>query len=292
MLAQNLARTGDETAAQVYADLIARALNQEQTSFDHLPYWFESKASDLDLYSVELEPPEGFYNSALLQIEGPGSIFLWLLEGPGAYQVYPLAASFDPASPTPMRALLSDLTGDGSDEVIIFPAEDLVAKTQLLDNDAFLVPLPRIFDLTQVPAEEYSFQVGEDQINLGIEFANRWSIQVDEENPDRLVFSGQAFPACPLNFEFVYQWNGSIMERTQTSYDVAADEELDPHLPGPAGHCRRILGSAGYYKTDRGAPTLLAANTISGRAAAHPQTICRSPRRVAIQAGNQRSPDR
>ena len=225
MLAQNLARTGDETAAQVYAELIAQALNQDQTTFDHLPYWFEGKASDLDLYSVELDPPEGFYNSTLLQIEGPGSIFLWLLEGPGAYQVYPLAASFDPASPTPMRALLSDLTGDGSEEVIIFPAEDLVAKTQLLDNDAYLVPLPRIFDLSQVPAKEYTFQVGEDQINLGIEFANHWSIQVDEENPDRLVFSGQAFPACPLNFEFVYQWNGSIMERTQTSYDVAADED-------------------------------------------------------------------
>jgi hypothetical protein len=224
MLAQNLARTGDESAAQAYADLIARALNEGQVTFDHLPYWFESKANDLDLYSIELEPPEGFYNSALVQIEGPGSIFLWLLEGPGAYQVYPLVASFDPASPTPMRALLSDLTGDGSDEVIIFPAEDLVVKTRLLDNDAYLVPLPRIFDLSQAPAEEYTFQVGEDQVNLGIEFENRWSIQVDETNPDRLVFSGQAFPACPLKFEFVYQWNGSIMERTQTSYDVAADD--------------------------------------------------------------------
>jgi hypothetical protein len=224
MLAQNLARTGDETAAQAYADLIARALNEGQTTFDHLPYWFDNKAGDLDLYSVELEPPEGFHNSALLQIEGPGSIFLWLLEGPGAYLVYPLVASFDPASPTPMRALLSDLTGDGSEEVIIFPSEDSVSKTTLLGNDAYLVPQPRIFDLSQLPAVEYPFQVGEGQINLGIEFENRWSIQVDEGNPDRLVFTGQAFPACPVNFEFVYQWNGSFMERIQTSYDVAADK--------------------------------------------------------------------
>ncbi len=167
MLAQNLARTGDGTAAQVYADLIAQALNQEQISFDHLPYWFEGKASALDLYSIELEPPDGFYNSALLQIEGPGSIFLWLLEAPGAYQVYPLVSSFDPASPTPMRALLSDLTGDGSEEVIIFPSEDTRSKDPVAgqrclpgSTSAHLRPLPGARQRIYVPGRRRPNQPG------------------------------------------------------------------------------------------------------------------------------------
>lgn len=240
MLALNLERSGNRRSAEVFGGLVAGALNRGEVELEGLEGWFHAHAPEDQLYQVELKPPEGFESSRLLQIEGAGSAFLWLLGKSGAFQAFPLAAHLDSANPIAYRALLSDLTGDGNDELVIFPQE--------AQNSYEMAP-PQVFDLSQFPQHPLLLRPGEDGFTLGIEFQNNWSIQPGASGGEQteasqaandLVFEVRAFDVCPLSVQWVYHWDGAYFARQQESYSVTPQA-------GTLSLCRYLVDQAAEY---------------------------------------------
>jgi hypothetical protein len=239
-LAYNLARTGNPEAGEIYAQLIAAGLNQGDTVLEELPEWFNFHEQNFNLYTIELKPPagvgapQGFYSSHLLQIDGKGSALLWLVEGPGSFSAFPLVVDFNFATPSSTRTLLSDLTGDNFDELVVYPSES--------EKSFEMIP-PRIFNLAEVPPRELGYQLGDDHFYMGIEFLNRWII---DEN-GRLVFEGQAYPACPVTVRIVYNWRNNLFERGEISYQVDPASVGEGNTSADEGNlhqCRAIVNHA------------------------------------------------
>jgi len=82
-LAYDLARIGSDEAGEVYAEIIASALNSGETDISSLYTWFQQKEPLLTLHMVEIEPPSGYLRAFILELNDTesGSAFMWLLEG-------------------------------------------------------------------------------------------------------------------------------------------------------------------------------------------------------------------
>ena len=104
-LAYSLALTGDiqagqaqvglAQAGQAYADLISGGLNSQETEPEGLADWFHTREPRLKLKSHELEPLSGYLSAYLVQIEGPGGVFIWLRQTSSAFQAEVLFSRFD-----------------------------------------------------------------------------------------------------------------------------------------------------------------------------------------------------
>ena len=209
-LAYNLARTGDPLAGQAYADLITKALNQGEIEPDELVDWFQENEPRLELRLTPLKPPTGFTGSYLLEVRGPGSAFMRLLETPGAYQTLVLTSGFDFPNAPAAGTVVSDLTGDGFDELAI--AYD-PPYTLTLEN-------PLVFSLGEVITPTLDFRPSDDPFKVGIEFSNTWTAANNEKGSNDLVFESRFFPACPVTVRREYSWDGNHFTFVQAEYDV------------------------------------------------------------------------
>ncbi len=224
-LAQSMARSGDEAGSEIYANLIASALNRNDTSIEYLPDWFRSKEPGSNLYIIETPPPAGSHASYLLQLESAGSAFIWLLEGPSGFSAYSLADEFDFNGNIPSRVILSDLTGDGFEEAVVFKSNERITSPGSSTAEQITTPvqdftLPRVFDLSKTPGKELFFAEGEDQTKLNIDFLNRWGMIKNPDGQNNLVFDGLTFPACPVTIHFEYAWDGTFLRRVGSDYSV------------------------------------------------------------------------
>jgi hypothetical protein len=210
-LAYNLARAGDERSGQAYANLIENALNNGETDLDSLRSWFKTIEPRLNLYTVNLNPPESYKNSQLIQIEGPGTAFLRVLENSNGFTVTPLDANFNFTHPTPSQALLSDLNNDGADDLVIFPSHG---------ESIYRLEPPQVFDISHEAIQPLPFQSGAVNFDLGIEFQNRWTIQTSPEGKHDLVFEGSTYRVCPVTLTFKYRWNGNNFEPLSKTFDI------------------------------------------------------------------------
>ncbi len=201
-LAYNLARKGDPTAGQSYADLIVKGLNQSQVEFGNLTAWFKSQEPRLDLDVVELQPLSGYISASLLVVRGPGSAFIWLLQTSSAYQAQVLVSQFDFVWSPEMYAILSDLTGEQNN------VEELVIYTETPEKDLRMLA-PDVFSLSQVPAERLGFQPSHAEFEIGTGFRNYWAVTKNTSGGNDLLFRVDVFPACPLTIERQYHWNGN-----------------------------------------------------------------------------------
>ena len=218
-LAYNLAQTGDPEAGAIYADLFTRALNQGEVTLDGLPEWFKSLTPQLRLNTIELKPPSGYLSSHILEVHGPGSAFIWLLETPAGYQAEILESNFDFVQAPEMLAVISDLTGDGLEDVAIFNASPEVTTLEK----------PRIFDLSKKPVSELFFRPSDPIFDPGMEYINNWRIRANELGENDLVLELQLFPACPVTIRRAYRWNETYFNLVDAQYTVEpskGDESL------------------------------------------------------------------
>ncbi|MDD2695695.1 MAG: hypothetical protein PHD58_07215 [Anaerolineales bacterium] len=250
-LAYSLARAGDPEAAGLYAQVIAQALNSGAARLEDLPVWFHAQEVRLALYITPLPAPPDFLSNHLVEIEGPGSAFVLLLESTSAFQAYPLSLHFDftaprqdsdtgTQTPTPavapppaadFEALSSDLTGDGIEEIIIY---------QTNPEQVRWLCLPRVFAVAELPPRELSFDPASAPFEIGIEYTNRWKAQTGAAGLQELVFQASVFPTCPAELELRYRWDGEALQPVGRTY------ALRPHL-STLSYCEFILEHAADF---------------------------------------------
>ncbi|MBP1693732.1 MAG: hypothetical protein H6Q37_1615 [Chloroflexi bacterium] len=226
-LAYSYAQMGDPQAGAVYADLLTQALNQDQVDLDGLADWFQKLEPRLQLNRIELKPPSPYLSSNILEVHGPGSAFIWLLESPTGYQNVLLDSNFDFINTPEMRLIISDLTGDGLEDAAIFNTAPTSTSLEL----------PRIFDLAKPPVNELFFRPSETRLDPGMEYVNNWRIAKNESNSSDLVLELHLFPACPVTVDQTFHWN-------ETYFDLAGSQYAVEPAPETLNTCRYVIEHA------------------------------------------------
>jgi hypothetical protein len=227
-LALNLARTRDPEAAAYYGSLITAALNGGQARLETLASWFKQHEPRLALEVVAVQPSAAVPGGYILHISGAGGAFLWLAESASGWTAEPLLSEFDFAASPRLNAILADLNGDGGEEVGISITSS--------GRDLTLNP-PSIFDLSSGTPRLLPFQPSEQEINLGLEFSNNWTVDPAENS---LVLDSQVYPACPVTIRRSYTWDGATFVWSGTEYEPQPPEAS----PGALPYCRYILDHA------------------------------------------------
>ena len=209
-LAYSYAQMGDPQAGATYADLLTQALNQGQVDLDGLAAWFQKLEPRLQLNRIELKSPSPYLSSNIIEVHGPGSAFIWLLETPTGYQSYVLDSNFDFINTPEMRLFISDLTGDGLEDAAIFNTAPTSTSLEL----------PRIFDLSKPPASELFFRPSETPLDPGMEYTNNWRITKTESGGSDLVLELHLFPACPITVSQTFHWDGTNFNLAGSQYEV------------------------------------------------------------------------
>ena len=247
-LAYSLARQGDPRAGTHYRDLIVNSLNRGEAKLAGLPRWFSQQEPRLKLNLTKIKPLSGFISSYLVEVEGQGSAFILLLETSSGYQGYALASEFDytlpvslPITVTPSPTVLptaayeafaDDLTGDGISEIVTFKVDPITEE----------LTLPKIFSLAALPPVELEFDQVNAGLNIGMPYSNQWSAAVINQRPS-LIFNTEIFPACPLQIERVYQWNGSVFEALESQYRLTPYETTKSYCRFLIEHAANLWGA-------------------------------------------------
>lgn len=212
-LAYSLALTGDATAGEAFAELIAGGLNSQETDPEDLGDWFHSREPRLDLDIRPLEPLSGYLSAYLVQIKGPGGAFIWLRQTSSAYQAEVLFSGFDFVHNPAYDFTIGDLTGlpeaPTPAEVVVYP----ITPPEDLSLNA-----PLVFSLEQVPAVQLPFQPSAMRLPVGASYQARWEVVRLQEQRAALRFSARVFPACPVDVQRDYSWDGSAFRGWSPSY--------------------------------------------------------------------------
>ena len=197
-LAYNLAHLNDPQAGNSYADLIADALNQRQTSLEQLPEWFSRQEHRLELNIIDLPPFPGYLSNQILEIKGNGAAHIWLLESPAGFQAYALDSNFDFTQNIRPNHLLADLNGDGVPEFISY--------TSPPTGTSDIVP-PHVFDLSKVPPSQFRF-LPTLPYRFRTNFPMEWKVIEDTAGNKQLLFEATLFPFCPVVASRTYSRQG------------------------------------------------------------------------------------
>ena len=227
-LGESETRLSDAGAGEHYGNLIAQSLNAGETGIEELPEWFATREPRLKLEVKELSPVPGSLSSWLVGIGGAGGATIWLQETSSGYRPFTLTSSFDFLNPQDYSTLSADLTGDGIDEVVIFPD---------LPQDGTNLSPPLVFSLAESPPERLAFDPTIFPVNIGTEFENRWTVTKNPEKGYDLVFQGSVFPACPVDIRLTYRWDGKNFAAADAGY------EMKPN-PETMAYCRFVIEHA------------------------------------------------
>jgi len=227
-LAYNLARVGDRSAGEQYANLITRALNSGDAKPVDLEKWFSLQEPRLSLSVTPLKPPADYLNAWLLEIGGAGSAHILLLQNFSGFQYSVLSNNFDIANSPYYAATGGDFTGDGIAEIVTHPINPSKTDTLLL---------PQVYDITTDPPTILQFDPSEAPLRLGLEYKNNWRVIKNDQGYYDLNFRETVFPACPLEINQNYHWNGEWLELTDSSFRVRP-------YPGTLVYCRFLIDHA------------------------------------------------
>lgn len=215
MMAYNLARQGSAEAAQLYAELIAEALNNGAADQGTLYIWFQTMEPRLALYMIELQPPSGFLASYLAEIRSDmsGSAFIWILQTSSGYRASVLLSRFDFVNAPISGWIVENLDGNltnGREIAISFSNR----------KDDFHLDAPFVFNLSQYPARELHFYPSEDIFQIGLQYSGYWSAVANTESGSNLAFNTRVFAVCPVTMQLVYQWNGQQFFLSRQEYSM------------------------------------------------------------------------
>ncbi len=221
-LAYSLTRTGDDRAADLYAQFILEAVASGQVNPDTLPAWFHQREPKLTLAAYLLATRPGYLDRRVIEIETTGGgIYLSLAQTPDRVQVVPLASLLDFTHAIETGVLIGDLTGDGVEEAVLY-------HTPGVNN--FQLTTPRIFSLTDPPVE---LAVAQDlPLDLGIEYSQEFVIE-----DDALRMTDAVYPACPVMITRRFTWQGEQFDSDPLEYEIVPPE-------GEEGYCETIVDHA------------------------------------------------
>lgn len=227
--AYNLARTGDSTAGQVYAEIITQELNKGDLEIEDLTEWGLNLSPQITLNAQSLNSSQGEAQNWLVSvsIEENGSSYFWLIEDSGGFVSYPLTSDFNFIQPSEVDYFIDSLVGTNNTVVGIYP-------TTMYDTQQY-VP-PRIFELSQRPPQELQFEEFSPP-PIAPEFVNIWEPIQDDQTIGDLQFSDTLFAACPVTVTHTYEWNGFNFTFLFADYQIEPETDL-------LGYCEIVVNHA------------------------------------------------
>ena len=233
-LAYSLARAGDPRSGDQYAQLVATALNRQETDLKKLPVWFQDKQPGMEIEVTEVKPLPGYLSTHLVHLDQAGGTIFLLLETPAGFQSEVLVNTFDFVNPAPLDAFNTDLTGDGIEEVVVY--------SQVPTSQLTLEP-PRVFDLSASPYVELAFRPDTADFPLGTEFSQNWSADDRPNQGNMLHFDADLFPSCPLSVSRSYAWNGEWFEASPPEFLIQPNRETLAYCEPVLEHAYREWGA-------------------------------------------------
>lgn len=223
--ALNYARLGDPKAGAAFASLIEVGLNTQQTTLAQLPQWLSQFPFSMRCIVTPLRPPADIYSAHLLELSGRGSAFFLITETSAAFRVYPLLVGFDfaqksastiaTALPTlelpGYQAFRADFSADGVEEIVIY---------RVNPQGVSWLSLPSVFDLSSLPPTSLHFDPVRGPFQIGMSYLNLWDVRSGSNGRKMLSFSSRLFPACPLDLQRDYEWDGSSFVPYTTTVKV------------------------------------------------------------------------
>lgn len=237
-LAYNKMLMGSAEAGELYAGLVADGLNRSQTSIEELYAWFPLQEPALTLFMVQGPLPPGYLQSYIIELRGfGGSSFLWLLRKGAGYEAYPIWTHFNFVYPRRANWILADLDNNASN------GQEIAIYQSTLENETMLQSV-QVFSLGKIPPAQLQFIPYQDIFEIGAQFQNYWAVQTDPYGKNELVFRSSVFPACPLEIQLSFGWNGLYFKRISEQIDF-----LD--LPANLAMCESHIDLADrFWGTD------------------------------------------
>ncbi|MEA3439557.1 MAG: hypothetical protein U9R58_04675 [Chloroflexota bacterium] len=232
-LAYDLAQIGDAQASEEYGKLITDALNRGDVDIWNLSNWFSSNEPRMSLYTIELEPIPGYIRSYLLDVRGRGSGYIVLLETNAAFQYDVLLDLFDFINVRDTRSIISDLTGDGGQEIGIYymkPEDDITAER------------PIVFDMAEIPPTELTFRPSVAPFKVGVRFVNYWGVTRIDQHENAIFFETRVFPACPVTIRQEYRWSDLFFELVDTQFTFEPNPQTLSYCENLADHAASTWG--------------------------------------------------
>jgi hypothetical protein len=226
-LANSLAHLNDPRTTGVYAALIEEALEAGQVRDSELVDWFANYEKELSLSVYKFTSQPGELSRQLLEIQGAGGAYIWMVEVPGQVNLYPLASDFDFDDRGKNDFAVGDLTGDGIDEIAVYFSPRA---------DDFFLRNPQVFSLAQLPPVELPFrpEIPKDfKLEYEVDIA---TIPNNTRGAD-LQYTATFFPACPVYVTRSYQWDGEKFDPLPFQYLVEPESGLE-------GFCEVVVDHA------------------------------------------------
>jgi hypothetical protein len=233
-LAFDLALAGKPEAGEQYANLIAGALNRDQTDISQLYAWFQLKEPRMRFYMVEADVPPGFSGSYLIELRSAGgSALIRLLEKNRVFRADSLYTNFDFVNPREVNWILADLDGDPQN------GEEIAIYSSSASGETYLDP-PHVFNLSRETPVELPFIPAEKIFQVGMDFTNYWGVQSLQAGGNDLVFQTVIFPACPVKLRRVYHWNELYFKLVKQEFGFDT-------LPKDLSSCETMIDHAVYF---------------------------------------------
>jgi len=222
--AYNLIRLSDPQAMSLYAELIQSAISSGQVRATDLPDWFSQNETRLTMQTTLFSAQPGELSRQLIELNGEGSAYLWMVETPNGVNIYPLINDIDFDQSHENSFLYDDLTGDGASDLVIYRRTS-PGSTQLI--------IPKIFDLSVEPPPQLPIQE-QIPIDFGLEPRVEVEIVSDNSGKQQLQVTNSLLPACPTNVTQQYNWDGTNFKSSPLQYEVLP-------LNGMVQYCEIVL---------------------------------------------------
>ncbi len=241
--AYNLVRINDPSGIALYSVLIQSAISSGQVRAIDLPGWFMQNEPRLTLEVSPLPPQPGELGRELVEISGPGSAFLWLVELPSGSNIYPLLSDIDFDQPHENAFIYGDLTGDTAPELVIY-RQATPGSTQMT--------APLIFDLTSSPPSMLAIQ-DQAPVDFGLEPRTQAQLLSNAQGATTLRLLYALSPACPTNVSQDYLWDGTRFTVLPLQYQLVP-------ITGLTAFCQVVFDQASSTWGPR--PAITVANAI------------------------------
>lgn len=225
--AVNMAKASDPYAATEFGRAFTMLLNGRTVGALELPDWFEQRQTGLKLRLIPQPALQRNLDSLVIEIYGAGSALIWLVEDESGFHTFPLTSDFDFVDPWETNLLQGDLTGDGRDELVVWQSTES-------ERNAF--QLPKVFDLSKLPAEELFFSPDE-HFKIGLENEHNWAFSESEAGSTTLTFSTTVFPPCPIKIRRSYKYDNGLIRLDQALFTPNPS-------PGLEGFCELMVDHA------------------------------------------------
>jgi hypothetical protein len=223
--AYNFLRIKDTQGIKIYSDLIQSALMSGQVRLSDLSAWFALYETRLVLKFLSVPPQPGELGRGVIEITGPGSAYLWLIEDPLGTKIFPIINDIDFSQPHENKFLYDQL--NGTPQLVIY---------RQFTPGLTLMLLPHIFDLSVSPPDELPIEE-QTPLDFGLEPQTVVSVIHLSQNEDTIQVTNTLSPACPLHVTQEYHWSEDHFEASPLKYEISPISSL-------AAYCETVLDVA------------------------------------------------